>query len=70
MRPGNLAEIINRADGGMAGTIERINDQNGDIHRFYIKFIINDDPHVLDASFKIKLDTIWYSKGGSFGGLP
>ena len=63
-RPGNLADIVNVAHGShLTSMIESINDQNGDIHRFYVKFIVNDKPYVLDASFKIKLDTIWYSNG-------
>lgn len=67
--PENLVDIARQADGHVTSTIERINDQSGDIHRFYIRFMINGEQHVLDASFKIKLDTIWYG-GGSFGGLP
>lgn len=71
MRSSNLADINNQEVGShVPRMIERINDQKGDLHRFYIKFIINDVPYVLDASFKIKLDTIWYSDVGSFGGLP
>lgn len=70
-RPENLAGIIHLEHGShVTSMIESINDRKGDIHRFYVKLIINDEPHVLDASFKIELDTNWYSNVGSFGGLP
>jgi len=63
-RPDNLADIINVAHGShLTSMIKRINDQNGDVHRFHVKFIANDESYVLDASFRIELDTIWYSNG-------
>jgi hypothetical protein len=69
--PDNLVNLLgSQKEGVLPGWVERIDDQKGNIHRFYVKFIIDDEPFALDASFKIERDTLWYSPGGSFGGLP